>query len=783
MRTLIILIFFSLISIAQTEISGEVISEGEGIPGVHIGIQETSAGTVTDELGRFSIPVEGLKSVTIVISAIGFKSQKIEVQTRDANDLEIELQRDVLQLEQVVVSANRQPEKIGVAPVLVSSLSPKLLENTQALSVAEGLNFSPGLRIENNCQNCGFTQLRMNGLDGAYTQILINNRPVFSALAGVYGLEMIPPNMIDRIEIVRGGGSALYGANAIAGTVNIITKTPEDDYFQAGINQSLISGSSSDRTMSINGSLVSDNRKSGISYYGFHRNRDHWDANGDGISEITQLHQLTGGVDGFYRPNENVLMRWGLYSMQENRRGGSNFDRKPHESEVAEQLAHDIFGANFSLERYAPQKRAKSSVYISAQWVNRDSYYGAGGRVLSPGDSLTESDITALNAYGNSSDVSVNVGYQWAKSTVNEKWNWIVGVEYRLNDVLDEMPGYQRLWDQTVQQSGVYSELSFQPNAKLNLSVGGRLDYTNVSGVYQLGNSQIDEGREFLIPVPRATARFLIDENWTARMSVATGYRTPQAFDEDLHVETVGGAPQFVVFDENLQAETSVSYSASIQKQKTTTEHQESFILEGFYTELQNPFITLNPQQDENGYAVLTKSNGSGMRVFGINAEYNYAFNSDWIVQSGFTAQNALYRNAEVIWEGENKTVVSERVLRTPNLYGFASLVFAGLTDWQFSLSSVYTGRMITPHVIDPETEETQLVNTPNFMEVHLKSRYRIRLDNKMVIDLEWGIQNLFDAYQSDFDRGPLRDAGYIYGPSRPRTFFVGVKYRSRPMP
>jgi outer membrane receptor for ferrienterochelin and colicins len=780
MRVLVFLLFLSMTSLAQEEISGRITFEGSGVPGVNITQFGHSNGSSTDRDGRFTIHITTQDTVNIIISAVGFKKQRIDFTAIPTQSLHIELEEDALQLEQVVVSASRKAERIGAAPVWVSSLSPRLLENTQALSVAEGLNFTPGLRVENNCQNCGFTQLRMNGLDGAYSQILINSRPVFSALAGVYGLEMIPPNMIERIEVVRGGGSALYGANAIAGTVNVITKTPEQNYFQAGVNQSIIGGDASDRTLSLNGSWVSDSHKSGISYYGFNRSRDFYDANNDGFSEITQLQQLTGGVDGFFRPDENTLIRWGLYAMNEFRRGGSDFDLKPHESQIAEQLEHDIRGANISFEKYKPEKRSKHSLYVSAQWVNRDSYYGAGGRVIAPGDSLAQGDIIALNAYGKSSDLALNTGYQWAKSSRNQKWNWIGGVEYRLNDVLDEMPGYSRIWDQTVHQAGLYSELSYEPIHRLNIALGSRLDYTAIRGEYQLGNSFLNETRTFLIPVPRLTARYFINENWTARASFATGYRTPQAFDEDLHVETVGGAPQFVVFDESLDAETSVSYSASIQKQTNTADRQESIVIEGFYTELQNPFITLNPQQNENGYAVLTKSNGSGMSVFGINAEYNYAWKNDWIVQSGLTLQNALYRNEEVIWEGENKTVLSKRVLRTPNVYGFGSLVYDGWSDWRLSLTAVYTGRMITPHIINPETEETRLVNTRDFVEINLKSQYRFRLGNEMVLNLEWGIQNLFNAYQTDFDRGPLRDAGYIYGPNRPRTIFIGLKYRSR---
>ena len=116
-------------------------------------------------------------------------------------------------------------------------LDTKLFESTNATNLAQGLIFQPGVRVENNCQNCGFNQVRINGLDGRYSQILIDSRPIMSALAGVYGLEQIPTNMIERVEVVRGGGSALFGSSAIAGVINIITKEPQRNSFS--FNESL----------------------------------------------------------------------------------------------------------------------------------------------------------------------------------------------------------------------------------------------------------------------------------------------------------------------------------------------------------------------------------------------------------------------------------------------------------------------------------------------------------------------------------------------------------------
>jgi outer membrane receptor for ferrienterochelin and colicins len=136
------------------------------------------------------------------------------------------LAEDNLLLEEIVVTGNRNETKKRHSATLVNVVNKDMFELVSACSLAEGLNFQPGVRVENDCQNCGFTQVRINGLDGHYSQILMNSKPVFSALAGVYGLEHIPATMIDRVEVMRGGGSALFGSSAIAGTINIITKEP-----------------------------------------------------------------------------------------------------------------------------------------------------------------------------------------------------------------------------------------------------------------------------------------------------------------------------------------------------------------------------------------------------------------------------------------------------------------------------------------------------------------------------------------------------------------------------
>lgn len=180
-------------------------------------------------------------------------------------EINVELEEDQIALDGVVVSANRAETSRRLAPTLVNVLDAKVFTTTNAVNLAQGLNFQPGVRVETNCQNCGFQQVRINGLDGPYTQILIDSRPIFSALSGVYGLEQIPANMIERVEVMRGGGSALFGSSAIAGTINIITKEPLRNSGELSHTLTSIGGTSAfDNNTTLNASLVSENGKAGL---------------------------------------------------------------------------------------------------------------------------------------------------------------------------------------------------------------------------------------------------------------------------------------------------------------------------------------------------------------------------------------------------------------------------------------------------------------------------------------------------------------------------------------
>ncbi len=379
----------------------------EHLPFVTIHIKGTTIGTTTDETGQYQLIDLPDGTYNLFATYLGYKPETTEVTIRKGETREINfvLKEDALGLEEIVVTGDRNATNRIESSTIVNTLTPKLFASTQSVTLSEGLNFAPGLRMENNCQNCGFSQVRMNGMEGPYSQILINSRPIFSGLAGVYGLELIPSSMIERVEVVRGGGgSALYGSNAIAGTINLILKDPINNSYELGVNSGLVGvglddagKTAQDYSVNFNTSLVSADNKTGLALYGFYRDRQPFDANNDGFSEISSLKNTSVGTRFYHRFGTRNKIIADFFNIKEDRRGGDRFDYPSHEANISEAVNHNITTAALTYEQFF-RKTDLFSVYVSGQRVNRDSYYGA---------------EKSLSDYGNTKDFSYTAGAQY----------------------------------------------------------------------------------------------------------------------------------------------------------------------------------------------------------------------------------------------------------------------------------------------------------------------------------------------------------------------------------
>ncbi len=731
--------------------SGTILNKSDKspVPYITVALKGTTIGTVSAVNGRFNLSGILQGKTILRIQGIGFTPKDVEVNIVPGidNQIVVEVEEDIIQLNEIVVSANRNESNRRETASIVNVIGQKSLENSNAVCLSQSLGFQPGLRVESNCQNCGFQQVRINGLEGQYSQILIDSRPIFSALGSVYGIEQIPVSMIERVEILRGGGSALFGSNAIAGTVNIITKEPVVNTFTLGYNLTAIGGSTLDHSTNLNGALVTDDHKSGVFLHSSYRNRDFYDANGDGYSEISKIRSNSFGFRAYQRLTDQTKLTLEYHNLREFRRGGNKFDLQPHESNITEQTEHQFNGGGASYLVFSKDRSRKFEVYGAMQHISRDSYYGAG---------------QDPNAYGTTNDFSANSGVQLTqdfKKVLFMPAQFTAGMELNHNKLHDMMPGYNRDLLQETNIVGLFAQNEWKSH-KMSLLLGARIDKHNL----------IDQP-EFS---PRANIRYSFTEKLFGRLSYSTGFRAPQAFDEDLHILAVGGDVMLIQLAEDLDTEHSQSVSGSLDSYFTLGKASVNALVEAFYTSLDDVFILTEIGNDINGNKLLERRNGSGAIVQGVNLEMRTAFSARTQFQVGFTFQKSRYAEPEE-WSDDQEAGTVKSLLRSPDNYGYLTFTTSPLKRVGVSLTGSYTGSMNVPHYAG-YIDVDRLEKTNPFFDVAFKVSYTAPLSGQTRIQGYVGIQNMFNAFQNDFDKGEFRDAGYIYGPSYPRSFSVGIK-------
>ena len=733
----------------ETIIHGHVLLKGTGehVPFVLVSLKGTTIATSTGDSGHYHLEHLPSGTFTIQVSGMGYKTVSRDIVLKPGTTLEInfELEEDNVLLDGVVVSANRSETTRMMAPTLVNVVNMETYDRVNATSLSQGLMFQPGVRVENNCQNCSYQQVRINGLDGPYTQILIDSRPIFSSLAGVYGIEQLPANMVDRVEVMRGGGSALFGSSAIAGTINIITKEPVRNSSSISHTTSSINGSGAfDHNTSLNASLVTDDNKLGIAVFGQNRQKDGYDHDGDGFTELTEMNGQTLGMRGYLKTGVYSKVTAEYHHLQEFRRGGDNLQLPPHEAMIAEQVDHSINTGGVKYDWYAPNEKHMFNAFGSVQHINRESYYGAG---------------KDPNAYGQTTDLTWVIGTQYVYKMDNCLFmpaNLTAGLEYNSDHMRDNMWGYGRLTEQNIQIGSAYLQNEWR-NPVWSFLVGGRLDK----------HSLIDG----IIFSPRANLRYNPVENVNLRASYSYGFRAPQAFDEDLHIDNVGGIVSMIRLADDLRVEKSQSFSLSADIYESWGDLQANFLVEGFFTDLSDVFA-LTEIGVENGVLIKERRNESGARVYGGNLEGKLAYKNIWQLQAGFTLQQSLYKEAHAWAEDVEAT---REMFRTPGLYGYFVSSYNPLKQLMLSLSGTYTGSMLVEHHAG-YIEANRTERTRGFMDLNIKAAYDFDMYSHIKLQLNAGIQNFLNAYQNDFDQGADRDSGYIYGPATPRCFYLGVK-------
>jgi outer membrane receptor for ferrienterochelin and colicins len=712
--------------------------DGLPIPGATVTAEPGRHTETTDETGAYcfrELP-EGVIILTANMAPFGPSSLRLELSGAGAFQQDFVL-RPTIQENIQVTGERYQKKRLDEVPARIEMVSQEVLEKTAPRNLAEALDFAPGVRVENNCQNCNFAQVRLLGLDGAYSQILIEGQPVVSSLAQVYGIEQIPARMIERIEVIKGGGSALYGAGSVTGAINVI---PREPLRTGGSFESRVEWMHGLPSQSHGGvvDFLSKSGRTSFTAFGQGDQVKPLDIDGDGFTEVGRRRFRAAG----FRLNQTLLEERGRLTFDfgrivERRRGGNRLDEPEYMADIAESVYSRRL-SNSASWRHFLTPRFDYRLTTSVVYTERDSYYGAG---------------QDPDAYGDTTNPLYLVDSQWNYYASRHILSW--GAIHSSDQLRDSQPAYDRFTDDTYKNTGFYLQdiWSFAPGWEF--LYGGRLDNHN-----RVQGSKAS---------PRLALKWSPAPKLNLRTSMARGFRAPQVFDEDLHVTQVGGEGAVIRNTHDLRHETATNYMAGIEWTPNTLTRSALIEFNLFYTGLKDLFKVIEDDDPSTPDFEFSRVNLGGAKVYGMELNLGYALGESLRVEGGFVRQNGLSGEPE-------PDFLSRQFFRTPKTYAAASLIWSRPQWFDLFLGTRYSGSMKVPHYAG-FIPESRLETTVPFTTVDASVSRSFPLgSNESRLLFTLGGKNLTNAYQPDLDQGPLRDAGYVYGPRFPRTLYTSLK-------
>jgi outer membrane receptor for ferrienterochelin and colicins len=795
-RIFVLLLGVLLVGVVQAQDKSDAMLFGdvkstttqEHIPYVRIAVKGTNMGTVADGTGHFKLAHLPVGKCVIVAQVIGYKTQEKEVvmEKGKAVQLFFELEEDPLHLEQVVVTATRTEHHLKDVPIRTEIISSEAIENKNASNIYEALEGTPGIRVESQCQFCNFTMVRMQGLGAEHTQVLINGQPIYSGLAGVYGLQQMSTVDVDKIEVVKGAGSALYGSGAIAGAINIVTKEPD---FIPTTTLDLQLGSHKTNRFDLNSSMRNEKGNIGLNIFAQRYSEGAIDETGpgmtreevrnkDGVSDRVMSNLTNVGfglyINDAFLKNDQLIIRG--KSVFENREGGTMTDdyfRNPL-TDGTENITTDRY--ELSLNYNKPIK-TKSEINFSMAYTNHnrnatnDSYLN--DYMATHGDTVP--DLREMRPYlANEHSLTSTLTF----NTKLKKQSLIFGVqafydilkESGMYVVVDEASpflgtSYRSTANKSAREFGVFVQDEWSITDKFMIVPGIRLDHHH-SGEEYVSDQQVFEASSFpktnfneTAVNPRMVIKYAISDKFTLRANAGTGFRAPYGFSEDLHL--CSGSPR-VWKSSDLNPERSMSYNLSADY------YGKQFRVSAnlFRTDLKDKigFTDADPHIAALGYDYQWKNIDD---AFVQGVELSMMFNIIRGLNLGvdFTYNHGKYKNVREDWVGTEYEKVSQYISRFPTTTGNFKIEYTPKT-WTFTVIGNYQGTMYIDYYSEDEALSKIKKTEPNMI-------FSARVSKKIKqFKLYAGVNNIFNYVQ---DERHLDDAAFMYAPVYGTTFYGGI--------
>ncbi len=761
---------------------------GEHIPYVTIVVKGTQLGTIADGTGHYKLAHLPEGKCVIVASSVGYITQEKEVfmERNKATELFFEMEEDVLNLEQVVVTGTRTKHYIKEVPIRTEVITAKEIETKNACNLYQVLEGTPGIRVEQQCQFCNFSMIRMQGLGAEHTQVLINGQPMYSGLAGVYGLQQIGTINIDRIEVVKGAGSALYGSSAVAGAINIITKEPS---FVPSTHIDLQFGNYNTNKYDIFSSIRNEKGNIGLNIYAQKLTGDAIDETSegtsrnevnkkDGISDRVESNLNNAGFDLFindaFFKNDKLILR-GKY-LNEKRQGGTMDDDyyKNPLTDGTECITTDRYESELS---YQKPFNNQSEINFTVAYVNHnrdatnDSYLG--DYMATHNDSVpdlrgmrpylaTENSITSTLTYGTSlKNHHLLVGAQVFYDKLEESGMYVV---------VDEDSGYlgysyRSTSNKSAKEFGVFVQDEWSVSDKFSVVPGVRYDVHHSEEEYKADRQVFEttlfpktEFNETSIN-PRIALKYKISEKFTLRANAGTGFRAPYGFSEDLHL--CSGSPR-VWKSSDLNPETSASYNLSVDYYGKSLRVSANV----FRTDLKDKIGFIDAETDVAalGYDYQWENIDDAF-VQGIELSVMANPVKDLDLGVDFTCNQGEYKNIREDWAGTSYENDSKYISRFPATTGNIKFEYTPNT-WSFAVTGNFQGNMYIDYYSEDESL-SKIKKTDPFMLFNAKASKTLGS-----FKLYAGINNIFNYLQ---DEKYLDDAAFMYAPVYGTMFYGGI--------
>ncbi len=723
---LLFVAFVSLSAFAQVgTIKGNVMDGRSGVPFANIGIKDNKGGTTSDIDGNFILNNVPIGEQEIIVSVLGFEKfrQKVNVINGQETNVSLVIKHSSLALDQVVVTGTMKETFISASPVKVEVITQKFLQTNPTNNIIEAVQTVNGVQEQINCGVCGTNDIHINGMEGPYTLVLIDGMPIMSALATVYGFNGIPTSLVDRVEIIKGPSSTLYGSEAVGGVINIITTKPEKMPI-IGFNTYY----TSHRELNVDFAVTPKfGKKLTTTLSGnYYRNQYRMDFNEDNFTDIPLNNRFTLFNKWSIARKEHRIANIALRYYTENRFGGVLQWQPKHRG------SDSIYGESIYTNRLEvigsyqlPVSNHHLRIDYSYNFHDQDSYYGK----------------TLYRAHQ-------QIFYS------NLLWNRKLGK----HDVLTGLTlRYQLYSDNAAANTdenkfipGIFVQDEYTIGKTSVLLAGVRLDHHENHG---------------LIFSPRLSFKQKIGTYTSVRLNSGTGFRLVHLFTEDHAALT--GARQ-VVIKSNLEPERSFNVNLNINHVYSFANGTGTLDVDAFYTYFTNKIIP-DYSTDPN---LIIYDNLAGFGVTrGFAASINHSFAFPLRVNIGGTFQDVYQVTENLIGEK-----VKQKQLFTP---AFSGTFVVGYKFRKLKLSIDYTGRVMGPQKLPhydapfarPET-------SPWFTIQNVQITKEINSFSMYV-----GVKNIFNWTQSSPLINPENpfgkdfDTAYAWGPLQVRRFFVGVRW------